>query len=48
MRRARRLSVMRLDYVPLRMRPYPIRAAMNLSSGFGGKTSCLVLGRYSQ
>jgi 3-oxoacyl-[acyl-carrier-protein] synthase II len=35
-----------LDYVPDRSRPYPIRAAMNLSSGFGGKNSCLILSRY--
>ena len=36
-----------LDYVPDRSRPYPIRAAMNLSSGFGGKTSCLIMQRYT-
>ena len=36
-----------LDYVQGRSRPYPIRHAMNLSSGFGGKNSCLILGRYS-
>ena len=35
-----------LDYVPHKSRPYPIRTALNLNSGFGGKTSCLVLGRY--
>ena len=35
-----------LDYVPTRSRPYPIRAAMNLSSGFGGKNACLILGKY--
>jgi 3-oxoacyl-[acyl-carrier-protein] synthase II len=35
-----------LDYVPLRPRPYPVRVAMNLNSGFGGKNSCLVLGRF--
>lgn len=35
-----------LDYVRGRSRPYPIRAALNLSSGFGGKNSCLVLRRY--
>lgn len=35
-----------LDYVPLRSREYPIRLAVNLSSGFGGKTSCMLLGRY--
>ncbi|MBI3850632.1 MAG: beta-ketoacyl-[acyl-carrier-protein] synthase family protein [Verrucomicrobia bacterium] len=32
-----------LDYVLKRSRPYPIRAAMNLNSGFGGKNSCLIL-----
>lgn len=36
-----------LDYVPNVSRPLPIKYAMNLSSGFGGKNSCLVLGRYS-
>ena len=36
-----------LDYVPLRSRPYPVRYAMNLSAGFGGKNSCLILGAYS-
>jgi 3-oxoacyl-[acyl-carrier-protein] synthase II len=35
-----------LDYVPKKSRPYPIQAAMNLSSGFGGKNSCLILKRY--
>jgi hypothetical protein len=30
-----------LDYVAGRSRPYPIRVALNLSSGFGGKNSCL-------
>lgn len=35
-----------LDYIAERSRPYPIRVAVNLSSGFGGKNSCLVLGRY--
>ncbi len=33
-----------LDYVPGRFRPYPLRVALNLNSGFGGKTSCLALG----
>ena len=32
-----------LDYVPEKARPYPIRVALNLSCGFGGKNSCLVL-----
>ena len=35
-----------LDYVRGRSRPYPIRVALNLSSGFGGKNSCLALRRY--
>jgi 3-oxoacyl-[acyl-carrier-protein] synthase II len=37
-----------LDLVPLKARPYPIRVAMSLNSGFGGKTSCLLLGKYPQ
>jgi 3-oxoacyl-[acyl-carrier-protein] synthase II len=36
-----------LDFVPRVARPYPIRLALNLSSGFGGKNSCLVLKRWS-
>ncbi len=35
-----------LDYVPEHARPYPIDVALSLNSGFGGKTSCLILGRY--
>jgi 3-oxoacyl-[acyl-carrier-protein] synthase II len=35
-----------LDYVPNTARPYPIRVALNLSSGFGGKNACLVLRRW--
>lgn len=35
-----------LDYIPNRSRPYPVRLALNLNSGFGGKTSCMVLARY--
>ena len=35
-----------LDFVPAKARPYPLRTAMNLNSGFGGKTSCLLLARY--
>jgi len=35
-----------LDYVPLQSRPYPIRVALNLSSGFGGKNACLALRRW--
>jgi 3-oxoacyl-[acyl-carrier-protein] synthase II len=34
-----------LDYVPLRARSYPLRIVANLSAGFGGKNSCLLLGR---
>jgi 3-oxoacyl-[acyl-carrier-protein] synthase II len=36
-----------LDYVPNVSRPYPLKIALNLNSGFGGKNTCLVLGRYS-
>ena len=35
-----------LDYVPQRARPFPLRAVMNVNSGFGGKNSCLLLGCY--
>ena len=35
-----------LDYVPHRARPYPIRAALNVNLGFGGKNSCLVFQAY--
>jgi len=35
-----------LDFVPRIARPYPIRLALNLSSGFGGKNSCLALRRW--
>lgn len=35
-----------LDFVPHVARPYPIRLALNLSSGFGGKNSCLALRRW--
>ena len=35
-----------LDYVPDRSRPYPVRVAMNLSSGFGGKNSALIIRQY--
>lgn len=32
-----------LDYIPQVARPYPIRVAMNLSCGFGGKNACLLM-----
>ncbi len=35
-----------LDYVRDKSRPYPVNCAMNLNSGFGGKTSCLILSRF--
>ncbi len=35
-----------LDYV-LQPRPYPIRAAVNLNAGFGGRYSCLILKQFS-
>jgi 3-oxoacyl-[acyl-carrier-protein] synthase II len=34
-----------LDYVGNRSRPYPLRNVVNLSVGFGGKNSCLILGK---
>ncbi|MBU6400002.1 MAG: beta-ketoacyl-[acyl-carrier-protein] synthase family protein [Verrucomicrobia bacterium] len=37
-----------LDYLPRQARPYPARVALNLSAGFGGKNSCLVLRAYRQ
>jgi len=37
-----------LDYVRGESRPYPVQVAMNLNSGFGGKNSCLILGRYNE
>ncbi len=36
-----------LDFVPNQARPYPIRTALNLSCGFGGKNACLALRRYT-
>ncbi len=35
-----------LDYVPNHFRPYPLRIAMNLNAGFGGRYACLLLKRY--
>jgi 3-oxoacyl-[acyl-carrier-protein] synthase II len=35
-----------LDYVPWNARPYPVNIALNLSAGFGGKNSCLILGHH--
>lgn len=36
-----------LDYVPGAARRMPVRAAVNMSSGFGGKNACIVLGRHA-
>jgi 3-oxoacyl-[acyl-carrier-protein] synthase II len=36
-----------LDYVP-ETRPYPIRAAVNLNAGFGGRYSCLIMKQFSE
>lgn len=35
-----------LDYVSGASRPYPLRVALNLNNGFGGKNSCLALKRF--
>jgi 3-oxoacyl-[acyl-carrier-protein] synthase II len=35
-----------LDYVT-RPRPYPVRTAINLNAGFGGRYSCLVFRKYN-
>lgn len=37
-----------LDYVPAVARPYPVRVALNISSGFGGKNACLALRRWPE
>lgn len=37
-----------LDYVPGEARAYPLDIALNLSAGFGGKNSCLILGRIDE
>jgi 3-oxoacyl-[acyl-carrier-protein] synthase II len=34
-----------LDYVPRVARPRQLNVVLNLNSGFGGKNSCLVIGR---
>ena len=34
-----------LDYVPV-ARPYPVRVAMNLNAGFGGRYACLLMKRF--
>ncbi|EEF59464.1 Beta-ketoacyl synthase [Pedosphaera parvula Ellin514] len=36
-----------LDYVANHSRPYPVKVAVNLNAGFGGKNACLVLKAYS-
>lgn len=36
-----------LDLVPSESRPYPVRVALNLNSGFGGKNACLAFRQYS-
>ena len=35
-----------LDYVSGEARAYPVRVAVNLSAGFGGRYACLVLRKY--
>ena len=35
-----------LDYVPGQARSYPVRVALNLSAGFGGRYACLALKRF--
>jgi 3-oxoacyl-[acyl-carrier-protein] synthase II len=35
-----------LDYVPGEARSYPVKVAVNLNAGFGGRYACLVLKRY--
>ncbi|HYE31819.1 MAG TPA: beta-ketoacyl-[acyl-carrier-protein] synthase family protein, partial [Methylomirabilota bacterium] len=36
-----------LDYVPRQARAFPLKAVMNVNTGFGGKNSSLILGAYS-
>jgi 3-oxoacyl-[acyl-carrier-protein] synthase II len=35
-----------LDCVAEGGRPYPVRVALNLNAGFGGRYACLVLGKF--
>ena len=37
-----------LDYVPSAPRPYRIKNALSLNSGFGGKNSCLLLSAWDE
>jgi 3-oxoacyl-[acyl-carrier-protein] synthase II len=37
-----------LDYLAQGSRPYPVRAAMNINAGFGGRYACLILRRYPE
>lgn len=36
-----------LDYVPGEARSYPIKAAVNLNAGFGGRYGCLILKKFA-
>jgi 3-oxoacyl-[acyl-carrier-protein] synthase II len=35
-----------LDYVPGQARPYPVKVALNLNAGFGGRYACLALKKF--
>lgn len=35
-----------LDYVPGEARPYPVKVAVNLNAGFGGRYACMVLKKF--
>jgi 3-oxoacyl-[acyl-carrier-protein] synthase II len=37
-----------LDYVVRQARAYPVRVALNLNAGFGGRYACLILQKYSK
>jgi len=37
-----------LDYVPKTARSYPVRHAMNVNLGFGGKSSAIILSRFTE